>query len=107
MKSDPSGGTKNAFLMESDPSGGTKNAFLMESAPSGRTKNAFLMKSDPSGRTKNAFLMLSDNFSKNNLVCAAFEALPFYRISDGLILSEKSKEERGKSTEYRELCSLL
>ena len=40
----------------------------MESDPSGGTKNAFLMKSDPSGRTKNAFLMLSDNFSKNNLV---------------------------------------
>ena len=80
--------------MESDPSGGTKNAFLMKSDPSGRTKNAFLMKSDPSGRTKNAFLMLSDNFSKNNLVCAAFEALSFSRISDGLILSEKSKEER-------------
>ena len=43
--------------MESDPSGGTKNAFLMKSDPSGRTKNAFLMKSDPSGGTKNAFLM--------------------------------------------------
>ena len=30
MESDPSGGTKNAFLMKSDPSGGTKNAFLMK-----------------------------------------------------------------------------
>ena len=43
----------------------------MKSDPSGGTKNAFLMKSDPSGRTKNAFLMLSDNFSKNNLVSIA------------------------------------
>ena len=56
----------------------------MESDPSGGTKNAFLMKSDPSGGTKNAFLMLSDNYSKNNLVYAAFEALSFGRISDGL-----------------------